>query len=242
VQGGNPEAVRILIEAGADTQSNRKLLMDTAKAKNNPEIVSLLSRPPAAGAKGKARASRSETVVSDVAAPPVQPTYPKPISTGTGKKPITAKQAYDMTYAMTVKWQKDAALTELTTTSEGPLGPDGRSAHWVAHYYSPSAEQVCLTSIDEGKLTHSAHPSNALRTIAIDADTILDSKRLLDIAEAAGGSKYSASGARLTAGLVQNPRAGALWYFNYSDAATSKNVATIVIEAQTGKVTLADLK
>jgi hypothetical protein len=64
----------------------------------------------------------------------------------------------------------------------------------------------------------------------------------LDIAEGAGGSKYSASGARLTAGLVQNPRAGALWYFNYEDAATSKNVATIVIEAQTGKVTLADLK
>jgi len=33
-----------------------------------------------------------------------------------------------------------------------------------------------------------------------------------------------------------------LWYFNYEDAETSKNVATIVIDAQTGKVTLADLK
>jgi uncharacterized protein len=243
VQGGNPEVVRILIEAGADTQVSRKLLLDAAKAKGNPRITEMLTHPPAAGSKGKKGSSKqAETVASDVAAPPVQPTYPKPISTGTGKKPITAKQAYEMTYSVTAKWQKDAALTELTTTSEGPLGADGRSAHWVAHYYSPSAAQVYLTSIDEGKLTHSAHPSNALRTIVVDADTILDSKRLLDIAEGAGGSKYSASGARLTAGLVQNPRAGALWYFNYEDAATSKNVATIVIEAQTGKVTLADLK
>jgi ankyrin repeat protein len=243
VQGGNPDVVRILIEAGADTQVNRKLLLDAAKAKGNPRITEMLMRPPAGAGKGKKGSSReAETVVSDVAAPPVQPTYPKPVSTGTGKKPITAKQAYEMTYSVTVKWQKDAALTELTTTSEGPLAADGRSAHWVAHYYSPSAAQVYLTSIDEGKLTHSAHPSNALRTITVDADTILDSKRLLDIAEGAGGSKYSASGAHLTAGLVQNPRAGALWYFNYEDAATSKNVATIVIEAQTGKVTLADLK
>ena len=243
VQGGNPDVVRILVEAGADTQASRKLLMDTAKTKGNPQITEMLTRPPAAAGRGKKGASKqSETVVSDVAAPPVQPTYPKPISTGTGKKPITAKQAYDMTYAVTVKWQKDAALTELSTTSEGPLGPDGRSAHWVAHYYSPSAGQVYLTNIDEGKLTHSAHASNALRTIAVNADTILDSKRLLDIAEGAGGSKYSASGARLTVGLVQNPRAGALWYYNYEDAATSKNVATIVIEAQTGKVTLTDLK
>jgi ankyrin repeat protein len=243
VQGGNPEVVRVLIEAGADTQASRKLLLDAAKAKGNPRITEMLTRPPAAAGKGKKGSSKqAETVVSDVSAPPVQPTYPKPISTGTGKKPITAKQAYEMTYSVTARWQKDAALTELTTTSEGPLGADGRSAHWVAHYYSPSAAQVYLTSIDEGKLTHSAHPSNALRTIAVDTDTILDSKRLLDIAEGAGGSKYSANGARLTAGLVQNPRAGALWYFNYEDAATSKNVATIVIEAQTGKVTLADLK
>jgi len=42
--------------------------------------------------------------------------------------------------------------------------------------------------------------------------------------------------------LLAGSRGRALWYFNYEDAETSKNVATIVIDAQTGKVTLADVK
>lgn len=239
VQGGNSEAVRILIDAGADTSVSRKLLLDTAKAKNDPTLVALLEKAPA-GKRKKAASDKSDSVKSDASLPPPRPTA-RTSSTGTGNKPITGKQAYDLTWAAVARWRKDAGLTELSTTSEGPLDAEGRSAHWVAHYYSPSAQQVSLASLDGGKLTRSEHPSSELRTAPLDAETILDTKRLRDIAEEAGGSKYTAKGARLTAGLVPN-RGRALWYFNYEDAATSKNVATIVIDAQTGKVTLADLK
>jgi ankyrin repeat protein len=242
VQGGNPEAVRILLEAGADASVNRKLLMDTAKGKGNREIVALLEHPPAAArSKGsKTRRSDSDMVPTDAKLPPVTPAQ-KPVSTGTGKKPITGKQAYDTTSAAALRWQKDAALTELSTTSVGPFDADGRSAHWVAHFYSPSAKQVFLASLDEGKLTHSEHPSNELRTLTIEADTILDTKRLRDIAEEAGGSKCTARGASASAGLVPN-RGRPLWYFNYSDKETSKNICTIVVNANGGKVELTDVK
>ena len=239
VQGGNPEVVKILIEAGADTSVSRKLLLDTAKSKKDPKLVEALERMPS-GKRKKAASDKSDYVKSDAALPPAEPT-PKSASTGTGKKPVSGKQAYDMTWAVTVKWQKDAGLTELSTTSEGPLDADGRSAHWVAHYYSPSAKQVYLTSLDAGKLTHFAHPSNELKTLTVDADTILDTKRLRDIAEEAGGSKCTAKGATLSLGLVPN-RGRALWYFNYSDKDTSKNIGTIVINANGGKVELVDLK
>jgi len=239
VQGGNPDVVRTLIEAGADTSVNRKLLLDTAKAKKDPRLVELLERAPA-GNRKKAASDKSDYVKSDSPLPPAQPAA-KSSSTGTGKKPLTGKQAYDLTWAVTAKWQKDAGLTELSTTSEGPLDAEGRSAHWVAHYYSPSGKQVLLASLDNGKLTHSSHPSNELRTITVDADMILDTKRLREIAEEAGGSKCTARGASVSAGLVPN-RERALWYFNYSDKETSKNIGTIVVNANGGKVELADVK
>jgi hypothetical protein len=239
VQGGNRDAVRILLDAGADTSVNRKLLLDNAKAKKDPKLIGLIEKAPSAGRK-KAASDSSDYVKSDASLPAPQPTA-KISATGTGKKPLTGKQAYDLTSVVTAKWQKDAGLTELSTTSEGPLDADGRSAHWVAHYYSPSGKQVSLASIDDGKLTRTEHPSNELRTIAVEADTILDTKRLRDIAEEAGGSKCTSRGASLSAGLVPN-RGRALWYFNYSDRETSKNICTIVVNANGGKVELADVK
>ncbi len=239
VQGGNTEAVRILIDAGADTSVSRKLLLDTAKSKKDPKLVEILERAPA-GKRKKAAADKSDDVKSDTAPPPAQPA-PKSAATGTGKKPLTGKQAYDLAWAVTAKWRKDAGLTELSTTSEGPLDAEGRSAHWVAHFYSPSAKQVSLASLDDGRLTHSEHPSNELKIAPIEADTILDTKRLRAIAEEAGGSKCTSRGATVSAGLVPN-RGRALWYFNYSDKESSKNICTIVVNANGGKVELADVK
>ncbi len=239
VQGGNPDAVRILIDAGADTSVSRKLLLDTAKSKKNPKLVEILERAPASGRK-KAASDESDRVKSDSPLPPARPAA-KSASTGTGKKPLTGRQAYDLTRAVTAKWRTDAGLTELSTTSEGPLDAEGRSAHWVAHYYSPSSKEVLLASLDDGRLTHSKHPSNELRTVPIEADTILDTKRLRVIAEEAGGSKCTARGAAVSAGLVPN-RGRALWYFNYSDRETSKNICTIVVNASGGRVELTDVK
>ena len=72
VQGGNPDVVRTLIEAGADTSVNRKLLLDTAKAKKDPRLVELLERAPA-GNRKKAASDKSDYVKSDSPLPPAQP-------------------------------------------------------------------------------------------------------------------------------------------------------------------------
>jgi hypothetical protein len=134
---------------------------------------------------------------------------------------------------VTVKWQKDAGLTELSTTSEGPLDADGRSAHWVAHYYSPSAKQVYLTSLDAGKVTHIAHPSNELKTVPLEADSILDTKRLREIAEDAGGAKCTAKGATLTLGLSRT--AAAPSGTSTTQTKDLENIGTIVINANGGR-------
>ena len=41
-------------------------------------------------------------------------------------------------------------------------------------------------------------------------------------------------------GLIHNPVGGDSWYFNYTDPDTQRVTLTIVINAQSGKVTLKD--
>jgi hypothetical protein len=219
VQGGDYETVRVLIEDGADTSVNRKLLLDTAKSKSDPRIAALIEKPPA-GKRKKAASDKSDYVEASVPMPPPQPTA-KSASTGTGKKPLTGKQAYDLTFAAASKWQKDAGLTELSTTSEGPIDSEGRSA-LGAHFYSPSGKQVFLASLDNGKLTRSRN-----RATAADG---ADRGRHDPSPRSACGDrrrgrrqKCSSRGASASAGLVPN-RGRALWYFSFSDKETSKNI------------------
>lgn len=56
----------------------------------------------------------------------------------------------------------------------------------------------------------------------------------------AGASKLTSRGIRPTVALVLNPVGGPLWYFNYSDPDTQKNLMTIVINARSGRIVLND--
>jgi hypothetical protein len=163
---------------------------------------------------------------------------PKP-SCAAGKtgKPaaITAKEAWDLASVRARAWQADAVPFDLTTTSTGPLDSSGRSTDWDIKFASPSAKAVDMIAISDGSIHCFAIAGEGGQKIHFDEKIILDTKRLYDVAQKAGGDKIP--GAKVTAGLVPERRqdGSESWYLNYEDAA-GKEVLSVVIDARTGAV------
>lgn len=163
---------------------------------------------------------------------------PKPSCTAgkTGKPAaITAKEAWDLASARAHAWQADAVPFDLTTISTGPLDSQGRSTDWDVKFSSPSAKAVDMISISDGSIRCFAIAGEGGQKIHFDDRIILDTKRLYDLAQKAGGDKIP--GAKVMAGLVPERRqdASESWYLNYEDAA-GKEVLSVVIDARTGAV------
>ena len=163
---------------------------------------------------------------------------PKP-SCAAGKtgKPaaITAKEAWDLASARARAWQPDAVPFDVTTTSTGPLDAAGRSTDWDVKFSSPSAKAVDIISISDGSIRCFAIAGEGGQKIHFDDRIILDTKRLYDIAQKAGGDKIP--GAKVMAGLVPERRkdGSESWYLNYQDA-SDKELLSVVIDARTGAV------
>ncbi len=163
---------------------------------------------------------------------------PKP-SCAAGKtgKPaaITAKEAWDLASARAHAWQADAVPFDLTTTSTGPLDSAGRSTDWDVKFASPSAKAVNMIGISDGSIRCFAIAGEGGQKIHFDEKIILDTKRLYEVAQKAGGDKIP--GAKVMAGLVPERRqdGSESWYLNYEDA-SGKEVLSVVIDARTGAV------
>jgi len=71
------------------------------------------------------------------------------------------------------------------------------------------------------------------RVIEWDDKIVLDSKKLYETAQKAGGDKLA--GQKIMAGLNQNRPGLTFWYFNY-EGADGKHTLTVVINAKTGAV------
>jgi hypothetical protein len=222
VKGGSVEAVKTVLDAGAKLGTNKAMILEVAAQSGNDEIRALIGK--AAGANVQAKA------------PPALPAR-KPAS---AKKKIDAKQLYELALPIARKWEEDTDLVDLTTLRDAELELDGRSHNWIAGFYSRSAQKLLQITWNDGKVSQYDTPSNPLRPIPVDETTIFDTKRLSDIAVEAGASRLTDRGIRPSVGLVFNR--APLWYFNYSDPETKKNVMTIVINAQNGEIVLNDAK
>jgi len=237
VQGGNADVFRLLVAGGAKIGQHRKLLLDAAESNKNAEMKALI-----AAAAGKEPAGTKVAAVKPKAPPPLDMSmFPKPVTLSLGKKPVLARQVYDALLPIARKWQDDAELVDLGTVGKG-LDANGKSTSWNAKFYSRSAQKMNVMSITDGVLTPMPMPSNQMRVVPVTDSTILDTARLNQIAEAAGASAYTSRGMHPDATLIHNPSAGDAWYFNYSDPATQKNVLTIIIDANSGKVVFKDAK
>ena len=153
--------------------------------------------------------------------------------TGKGAS-ITAKEAWDLANARAKAWKPDAVPFELTTTSEGPLDAEGRSKDWYIKFSSPGAKAVDLISITNGQIQCYAMAGAGGRVIEWDDNIVLDSKKLYESAQKAGGDKLP--GQKIMAGLSQNRPGGlTLWYLNY-EGPDGKQTLSVVINAKTGEV------
>lgn len=173
------------------------------------------------------------------AAAPLDPALMGPVATGTGRAPLTPKEAYDLALARAVKWQKDALLHELQTLGDAGVDAEGRSSAWVFKFYSDAAAEIYSLIVQDGSIRPGfPQPADGLRTVPVDAPRILDGRRLVEIAEAAGGRAYSTRGARPRVVLqsVASTRRAA-WYVHYEDSAkTNRRDLLVIIDAETGQV------
>lgn len=151
--------------------------------------------------------------------------------------PVDAQAAYGLAKAAAAKWQGDAELFSFGTLSTAPLDGEGRSAEWHLKWSSEKAGKVNMMSVKNGALTTFELPTAGGRVIVLSAASILDSKKLLAMADAAGGAAHRAKGAAVSLGLVQNPVVkGPLWHVSYSQG--DKEVFHVGIEANGGKTTV----
>jgi hypothetical protein len=149
---------------------------------------------------------------------------------------ITAKEAWDLASPRAHAWQADAVPFDLTTISTGPLDAAGKSTDWDVKFSSPSAKSVDMISISDGQIRCFAISGEGGQVIHFDDRIILDTKRLYETAQKAGGDKFG-PGAKVMAGLVPERRKDGAesWYLNYQNA-EGKEVLSVVIDARTGAV------
>lgn len=221
IAGKNVEIIKMLLDAGAKiTPKKKQDIIDEAAMSGSDEVRALIG-----GVVGKKIAPKD---------PPAPPAAAEP-------KPINAKAAYEMAKPIAHKWQSDVRLFAITSLTE--FDSDGQAAQWMVDFYSPSAKQMDRVMVMNGEPSESQMQSPALSDLVdVKASTILDSKKLNDIADAAGGAAYTSRNVHPAVALIHNPIAGDSWYFNYTDPETQRVTLTIVINAQTGKVTLKDAK
>lgn len=149
---------------------------------------------------------------------------------------ITAREAWDLASPRAHAWQADAVPFDLTTTSSGPLDAAGRSTDWDIKFSSPKAKAVDMIDISDGEIRCFAISGEGGQVIHFDDKIILDTKRLYEVAQKAGGAEVG-PGAKVMAGLVPERRkdGSESWYLNYEDAG-GREVLSVVIDARTGAV------
>lgn len=149
---------------------------------------------------------------------------------------LNGKDAYALAKAEALKMAADSVPTKFTTLLDHPLDLQGKSTNWDLQFFSASAKKMLMISLEKGAMTcFSTARESGGRPIAITDATMLDTKLLVDAAQAAGGSKHDPKTVTITAGLVQNPRDGALWYLTYETINPKKEVLQVILDS-TGKV------
>jgi hypothetical protein len=148
----------------------------------------------------------------------------------------TGKEAWDLASSRAHAWQSDAVPFDLTTTSTGPLDAAGKSTDWDVKFASPTAKAVDMISISDGQIRCFAISGEGGQVIHFDDKIILDTKRLYETAQKAGGAEVG-PGAKVMAGLVPERRKDGAesWYLNYQNA-DGREVLSVVIDARTGTV------
>ena len=153
------------------------------------------------------------------------------------KNPAPAlAEVYAMADKAAKAWKKDAVPAQISTTSLGPLQPNGSAASWNIQFYSKAADSHVAINVFRGSMTCWADKGPAGRIPDLKPDFFKDGAALYAIAKKEGGD-YIGKGFRVDLGTSAAPSTShAMWYLNFSKENERNAPLTIIVDANTGKV------
>lgn len=160
-----------------------------------------------------------------------------PVTTGSPKNALTGREVHDLVIKRVRQWRSDAVLSELGTIV--PLDPSGKSTGWSLKFWSPLTKGWLSAMYMDGKTSGGPAAHVVPEAVVIPPNTILDTKKLYDIAETEGeASQYTSKGYRPIAAIVlqRSDKPRLVWYFNYSGG-DGGVVYTVIMDAISGEVT-----
>jgi hypothetical protein len=148
----------------------------------------------------------------------------------------TLSEIYGMAEKAAKAWKPDAVPAQISTTSLGPLQPNGSAGSWNIQFYSKAADSHVAMNVFRGTMTCWADKGPAGRIPDLKPDFFKDGAALYAIAKKEGG-EYIAKGFNVDLGSSAAPSTNhAMWYLNFSKEKERNAPLTIVVDANTGKV------
>ena len=153
------------------------------------------------------------------------------------KNPAPAlAEVYAMADKAAKAWKKDAVPAQISTTSLGPLQPNGSAASWNIQFYSKEADSHVAMNVFRGSMSCWADKGPAGRIPDLKPDFFKDGAALYGIAKKEGG-EFIAKGFNVDLGSSAAPSTNhAMWYLNFSKEKERNAPLTIVVDANTGAV------
>jgi len=153
------------------------------------------------------------------------------------KNPAPAlAEVYAMADKAAKAWKKDAVPAQISTTSLGPLQPNGSAASWNIQFYSKEADSHVAMNVFRGSMSCWADKGPAGRIPDLKPDFFKDGAALYGIAKKEGGD-FIAKGFNVDLGSSAAPSTNhAMWYLNFSKEKERNAPLTIVVDANTGAV------
>ncbi|MCB0207841.1 MAG: protein kinase [Anaerolineae bacterium] len=202
-----------------------QLIQENLEAENDPQEIAQAPTPTPTFTPTPAP--------TDTPAPTATPTEAVAVA-------LNAQDAYDLAIEQAQAWQPDVVLSEIQTTFIDLLDEEGTSESWSFSFYSPSTGELQTFLLQNGAIqpTTPVPLPQQPNLVAFDDSVILDTKRIFDIAAAAGGAGIMAEGYEPSAALTQYPLDETIptWYVNYMNPDTAEVVFTVIIEARSGDV------
>jgi hypothetical protein len=148
----------------------------------------------------------------------------------------TLAEMHAMADAHAKAWQPDAVLARMSTTTNGPLQPNGAAAGWSLVYFSESTKSRMSVDTFDGSLTCFASPGGAGRIPDLKPGFFRDGAKLYAIAKQHGESLI-ASGHAVMIGTAAAPRdRHATWNISYSKDGGKDGGVLVLVDANTGTV------
>ena len=151
-------------------------------------------------------------------------------------KPLSLADMYRMGSERAKAWKPDAKLASMSTTTLGPLKPDGTAASWHLIFESESANMVVSIDTANGFFTCYANAGKGGRIPDLKPDFFRDGAALYAIAKQQGEALL-AQGYAVMIGTAAAPKdRHATWNINYHMEGAKDGGLLVIVDANTGKL------